>query len=208
MGKKSIDEKSLYKWIDAAQRFEFLDWNGDNDLSKQNCKSKLILEKIEAGLKANNSEAAKWNQFVKSSPSSCYQYGVVAKQDIALGTTLGYFRGNLVMDTDEDSECGVHSLLHKSFGLADPNNEQDGPSDRRYIDGSAFDSCFGRYYVTSPIVEAQNVAVERFTDWTDHNRAIVFIANADIKEGEELLIPPDQDYARHRSKKAKVDRQV
>eukprot|EP01034_Spumella_vulgaris_P027676 gene27676-34434_t len=204
LGRHLIDEKSLYKWIKAAQRFEFLEWDGDNDLCKQNCKSKLILEKIEAGLKANNPETLKWNKFVKTSPSSSDQYGIVARQDIALGTNLGFFKGKLVLERkDLDIDCA----FHKSYQLADPNSEQDGPSNPEagFIDGSAFDSCFARHYATSPLPEAQNVLVERLTDWTDHNQAIVFIANRNIKEGQELLIAPDQGYPEQRRKRSKVE---
>ncbi len=43
--KIEVDDKCLYKWIKADQRLEFEDWNGKNDLSKPNCKSKLIIGK-------------------------------------------------------------------------------------------------------------------------------------------------------------------
>eukprot|EP01034_Spumella_vulgaris_P024788 gene24788-31166_t len=158
-------------------------------------------------LAANDSDAADLIDVVKS-PSSPDQYGIVAKEDIPYGTHLGFFKGKLVMGCESIEELlDFHGPFHKSYGLADPNGESltGTPSDIRYIDGSAFDSSFARYYVTSPVVSEQNVTVERLADWTDHNEAISFMANTDIKKDEELRIAPFQDYGeQQKSKRSKT----
>eukprot|EP01034_Spumella_vulgaris_P040672 gene40672-50324_t len=151
-------------------------------------------------LATNDSDAVNLIEVVKS-PSSPDQYGIVSKEDIPYGTHLGFFKGKLVMGSGTIEELlDFNGPFHKSYGLADPNGESL-PSDIRYIDGSAFDSSFARYYVTSPVASEQNVTVERLADWTDHNEAISFMANTDIKKDEELRIAPFQDYGEQQKSK-------
>jgi hypothetical protein len=192
------DGKRLYKWLKADQRFEFDRWNDRNDLSKLNCKQRMILFTIDETLKANNPKSGDLMKVVKS-PSSPDVYGVVARKMIHCDTFLGFFEGNFVADHDHRSVKGPG----KYYGLANPNTDHY-EKNIGHIDGSAFDSCYARYFVSNQLPSLQNVSVVRLKGVTDCNRAICFVSNGDIAKGTELLIAPDQDYSRNRSKRVVI----
>jgi hypothetical protein len=191
-----VDEKSIYKWIKADERFEFEDWGGLNDLDKPNCRKWIVLEVINSALLKAHPDAGKLQQVVRSGfyPD---QHGVLAKVNIPSGEILGFFQGDLVM---QKSSSRGH---FKYYGLTDATQSEHDP-ESGHIDGSAFDSCYARYYLCSPDYTLQNVAVVRLPNWIDHNRAICFVAIKDIKASDELLIAMDQDYARNRSKRIAI----
>jgi hypothetical protein len=196
-GNMQIDEKSMYKWLKADQRFEFEDWYGKNDLQKPNCKSKMVIEEINIALEMDNPDASQFQEVVKSrhSPDS---YGVIARKNIEPGEVLGFFKGEFVENKPEGPR-------QKSYGLMDPNSFKPGMVEIGHIDGSAYDSCYGRYYVCAAEPAFQNVLVDRVNPPLDCDRTVYFYANKPIKEGDELLIPMDQDYPRHRSKRVRID---
>jgi hypothetical protein len=186
-----LTEKSLYKWIKADQRFEFLEWNGKNDLDKVSCKSKNIIAEINRALKEKDPLTSQLVE-VKKSRFSPEHYGVFVKEGekgIAAGTVVGFFQGPLVYTESENT--GARGGPPFSFGLTNFS----------YIDGSSFDSCHARYLVTSFTLAEQNVAVFRLPCDSDHNRAICFVASEYIAPEKELLIPTDCDYKRNRSKR-------
>jgi hypothetical protein len=115
-------------------------------------------------------------------------------------TFLGFFKGTFVPEHDHRIVKGPN----KYYGLTDPNLA-DYDQNSGHIDGSAFDSSYGRYFVSVQSSSLQNVSVVRLEGFTDHNRAICFISNKDIVKGAELLIAPDQDYSRVRSKRVEIE---
>ncbi len=204
--KDKIDFKTLYKWIKSDQRLEFEEWDGENSLTKQNCKSKRIMELINSALSVTNPEAAKWNELTKSTSSS-EQYTIVARQRIPEGTSLGFFKGNLVPSITNGPRKRFFGLKRSLQVMSGDEMEGAGELETEteilHIDGSAYDSCYAKYYAcptnytcVTKTKEVTNVSVERAEVWTDHNKAISFVASCDIEKGQELLIPAEQDYDR------------
>jgi hypothetical protein len=123
-------------------------------------------------LKEEFLETSRFNRLIRKSPSSPEKYGVVAKKAIPKGKVLGFFCGELVIDPLCE-QTGAEVVLD-DFCMYRLGNFS-------YIDGRSF---------TSGDIHKQNVPVE----WSDHTRAVCFMANKDIAMDEELVTPVNLDY--------------
>ena len=57
----------VFRWLLRAYlRGDYFDWGGVNDLNKSNCRSKLILQIINRGLKEKHENCSCWNAIVRS----------------------------------------------------------------------------------------------------------------------------------------------
>jgi hypothetical protein len=182
---KSLLHGCLFKWLKSFERGELDDWEGMNPLNKPNSKAKKIVEHICKVLKTEFPETARFNKLIRKSPSSPEKYGVLAKKHIPKGTFLGFFSGELVNDLGCE-QTGIKVVLD-DFYLYRLGNYS-------YIDGRSFTSCYARYYAWSGDIHKQNVSVHLLGEWSDHTRAVCFMANKDIAKDEELVTPVNLDY--------------
>jgi hypothetical protein len=176
-----LDMSNVFKWIKAYERGEYLEWGDINDINKLNCRSKEIIEHLNKLLSAKHPVEAHWIKLVKS-PSSPDQYGIIANTRIPAGTLLGFYEGAYFETTDEVRGSNKFKICANMF-----------------IDAFEFDSCYARYYNWSTNPSAQNVCVERLFGWVNSNRAICFISNVDIPEGNELILGHDQAQLKRRA---------
>jgi hypothetical protein len=170
----------LVKWIQAEKRGEYVSWEPKvTDLSaRKRSNPHFIMKYLDATLKKRDKCHGKFNKIVRS-PTVPNEYGVVARRFTPAGTFLGYYKGEVIVGVKND-------FRDLSYTFKIGRNE--------FIDASDFLSCFARYYNCSLKADEQNVCVEILTDWTNPQKAICFIANKDIKKGEEFLISYGPDY--------------
>jgi hypothetical protein len=186
------DEKNIFKWIKADERFEFTDWEGENKLTNRNCTSqKAIVEKINRSLSVSDPDTARWIRIERSKVCK-EQYGAIALREIPVDTKLGYFRGKLVVEqTLNLSESNTNYNPHRCNITGTTF----------YVDATAFNSCFGRYFVASHKQDIQNVSVEKSPAEQDHNQSIRFSTKRKINKDEELVIAPlEKSYTKRRRK--------
>jgi hypothetical protein len=173
----------VFKWLKSFERGEFDEWEGMNPLNKANSKAKKIVEHICQVLKKNFPQTAHLNMLIRKSPSSPEKYGVLAKRFIPKGTFLGFFCGELVNRVSEEPAEIALDDFHEY--RVDKYS---------FIDGRSFTSCYARYYAWSGNTDKQNVSVHVLPEWSDHNRAVCFMANKDIEKDQELVTPVNRDY--------------
>jgi hypothetical protein len=186
---KQLDMANVFKWIKAARRGDFLEWNGINDLSKPNAKSQQILRHINDMLIRNFAELCFYLKVVKS-PSSPDLYGTIARSFIPAGMFLGFFHGEIKTFDENGPPNGpnMFTIVENSYSI--------------YIDCSHdFLACYARYFNCSTKSEAHNVSVVRLKNARDYNRCVCFIANTDIDVGHELIIGSEQNYPRNGGQK-------
>jgi hypothetical protein len=171
---------SLVKWIQAEKRGEYVSWETKvTDLStRKRSNPQFIMKYLDTTLKKRDKCHGKFNKIVRS-PTVPKEYGVVARRFTPAGTFLGYYKGEVIVGVE-------HDFRDLSYTFKIGRNE--------FIDASDYLSCFARYYNCSLKADEQNVCVEILTDWTNPQKAICFIANKDIKKGEEFLISYGPDY--------------
>ncbi len=122
----------VFCWLRAYLRGDYFYWGGVIDLNKSNCRSKLILQIINRGLKTKHEKYSCWNAIVRS-PSVDENYGAIAKRDIPAGTVLCFVEG--VYFNRPSFQCAKHIRV---------NTIQ--VTDSSCVDISDFYSCYARYY--------------------------------------------------------------
>lgn len=175
LSKMKLKYSCFSKWINADRRGDYNSWNGLNNLQITMCKSEAIVEHIDGML---IKDSPHFNRFAKSLKGSG-QYGVLARKFTPAGTFLGYYRGEVITCTEAiQRSISDHMMLV-------PGQQKHRPV---IIDGCDHYSCFGRYYNCVSSTNEQNVSVERI-QWTDPQKAICFITNRNVNQGEEFLLP-------------------
>ena len=166
----------LFRWLRAYYRGDYLVWEGQNDLSKSNCRSKLILRTINRNLKTKYAIYCRWNAVVKS-PSALESYGVIAKRDILADTILCFVESVYVENNNVD--C-IQTKFQRMNTVPITGNS--------HLDMSDFTSCYARYYnrVTSNTVA--NVYMTYMHNWTNPNRAICCVSSVAIHKGDEFIV--------------------
>jgi hypothetical protein len=106
---EQLDLSNVFEWIKAYDRGEYLEWGGLNDITKPNCRSKLIIDHINELLRERHPTAAHWNRLVKS-PSSPDQYGIVANCFIPEGTLLGFYEGTYFESMDPVKGTNIYKI--------------------------------------------------------------------------------------------------
>ena len=171
---------SIKKWIDAERRGEYLDWNGNNNLSNKVCRwDQVVTKQINSILSCRDLHCAEFNQVVKSpstylKASSSKELGVVACKRTPAGTFLGFYTGECV--TPKQVLRGHTFNFDNLFSIGNG----------QFMFANDFLSCFGRYYKRSE--DDHNVCVKRLL-WTDPQKALCFITTRDVDKGEEFFIP-------------------
>jgi hypothetical protein len=165
----------VFRWLRAYLRGDYFDWGGVNDLNKSNCRSKLILQIINRGLKTKHENYSCWNAIVKS-PSVDENYGAIAKRDIPVGTVLCFVEG--VYFSRPIEYVGAKQIRVNMVPI----------SDSSYLDISDFYSCYARYYNRASKTTVANTYMIYADQWTDPNKAICCVSNADICRGAEIIV--------------------
>ncbi len=177
---RRLELSSLSRWIRAEKRGEYQTWEkqlmnvGNRKIS---CPKKIV-KYLDSTLKKRDKYHGVFNKIVRS-PSLVGEYGVVARRFTPAGTFLGYYKGEVITGVENDTRN--HNYTFKI-------------GKNKFIDASEFLSCFARYYNCSLKSTEQNVCVELLTDWTNPQKAVCFIANIDIKKGDEFLISYGPEY--------------
>jgi hypothetical protein len=171
--KRIIHVSNLSKWVRAERRGEYLAWNGINKLDSRTCKIVNILRHLDFILKIKYPCHGMFNQ-VSKSPSVPGEYGVTARRFAPEGTFLGFYMGEVITGRVASERTESQEYM---FTLGK----------NRFIDAKAYDSCFARYYNCAMKASDQNVSVHRL-DSNNPQAVICFIANRDVKKGEEFLI--------------------
>jgi hypothetical protein len=186
---EQLDMANVFKWIKAARRGDFLEWNGINDFSKPNAKSQQILRNINNKLIRKFEWLCFYLKVVKS-PSSPDLYGTIARSFIPAGMFLGFFHGEIKTSDEYGPPNGPNM-----FTVVETSNSI-------YIDCSHdFLACYARYFNCSTKSDAPNVSVIRLKNARDYDHCVCFIANSDIEVGHELIIGSEQNYLRNRDQK-------
>lgn len=180
---------NVFKWILAYKRGDLFGWNGINDLTKCNARSKQILNHINDNLVSKFPIVCHYHRVVRS-PSSPDRYGVVARISITSGTFLGFFSGSLKTSETDGFPGGANQ-----FTTIEADN-------RIFVDcNDDFFACYARYYNRSTKPENHNVCVVRIPEGCvpngNHNHMICFVANNNILAGDELIMGFDQGYLRN-----------
>ncbi len=173
-----MNASCLSRWIHAYERGEYDVWVR---YKRENCKStdrRAVVQQIDKKLKKRDMYSAVYNQ-VDWSPSLPKEYGVVARKFTPSGTFLGFYKGAVLTGENRDNR-------NYAYTFAIGRN--------LFIDTSAFLSCFARYYNCATDHTDQNVSVELLPNWENPQKAICFIANRDIVEGEEFLVSYGPEY--------------
>jgi hypothetical protein len=176
-----LNKSSLSRWIHAYKRGEYDMWGGHKLGHSKVTDKWIVVQRIDRHLKARDPFHAAFNK-VDWSPSLPDQYGVVARKFTPSGTFLGFYKGAVLSDEKRDSR-------NYDYTFAIGRN--------LFIDASNLVSCFARYYNCATNHADQNVAVELLSNWTNPQKAICFIANRNIAEGEEFLVSYGPDYWAH-----------
>jgi hypothetical protein len=175
-----LESTNVYRWISAYKRGEYLSWETKIKLQttrKVSCPMKII-NHIDSTLNKRDKCHGVYNKVVRS-PSIKGEYGVVARRFTPAGTFLGFYKGKVITGIANDTRNHDYT-----FGI----------NRNTFIDASDYYSCFARYYNCSVLSADQNVCVEILTDWTNPQKAICFIANKDIKKGDEFIISYGPEY--------------
>lgn len=171
----------LSRWVDAYRRGEYdlLLVHKRGEHSKTVAGKNNVVRQIDKHLNACFPRHARFNQ-IDWSPSLPKEYGVIAREFTPSGTFLGFYKGT-VLTADENRSNRNHAY---TFAIGR----------NLFIDTSAFLSCFARYYNCATNPADQNVAVELLSNWENPQKAICFIANRDIAQGEEFLVSYSPEY--------------
>jgi len=171
---------NLSRWLLADKRGEYKPWEAELaylSSRKASC-PKEIVKHIDSTLKKRDKYHGVFNKIVRS-PSLKGEYGVVARRFTPAGTFLGFYKGEVITGVQNDTRN--HNYTFKI-------------GKNKFIDATDYYSCFARYYNCSLKSTEQNVCVELLTDWTNPQKAVCFIANIDIRKGDEFLISYGPEY--------------
>jgi hypothetical protein len=175
-----LEHSNLSKWVRAEKRGEFLSWelNINTQTTRKISNPKKIIKHIDKTLKLRDKFHGAFNKIVRS-PTIPGEYGVVARKFTPAGTFLGFYKGTVISGIANDTRNHDYTF---SIGR------------NKFIDASDYYSCFARYYNCSLKSVDQNVCVEILSDWTNPQKAVCFIANRDVKMGDEFLISYGPEY--------------
>jgi hypothetical protein len=175
-----LEHSNLSKWIRAEKRGEYQPWelNINAQTTRKITSPQKILKHIDTKLKLRDKFHGVFNKIVRS-PSVPGEYGVVARKFTPAGTFLGFYKGTVISGIANDTRNHDYT-----FGIGR----------NKFIDASDYYSCFARYYNCSLKSVDQNVCVEILSDWTNPQKAVCFIANRDVKMGDEFLISYGPEY--------------
>jgi hypothetical protein len=175
-----INISCLSRWIRAHKRGEFdlMLVHKRGERSKRVADKRTIVQRIDYQLKKLQPNHAAFNR-IDWSPSLPKEYGVVARKFTPSGTFLGFYKGAVLTGENRDNR-------NYAYTFAIGRN--------LFIDTSAFLSCFARYYNCATDHTDQNVSVELLPNWENPQKAICFIANRNIMEGEEFLVSYGPEY--------------
>jgi hypothetical protein len=172
-----ISLSNLSKWVKAEKRGEYLEWNRINRLESYISNKNKILLGLDFALKQRDMYHAVYNRVAKS-PSLPVEYGVVARKFTPAGTFLGFYKGEVVDGLEACKRSPEYMFI---IGK------------NKFVDARDYMSCYARYYNCAMKASDQNVSVERI-EWTNPQKAICFIANRDVAQGEEFLISYGSSY--------------
>ena len=172
-----ISLSNLSKWVKAEKRGEYMTWNQINRLEAYISHNSKILLGIDFTLKQRDIYHAVYNRVAKS-PSLPDEYGMVARKFTPAGTFLGFYKGEVVDGLEASKRSPEYMFI---IGK------------NKFIDARDYKSCYARYYNCAMKSSDQNVSVERI-EWTNPQKAICFIANRDVAQGEEFLISYGSSY--------------
>jgi hypothetical protein len=128
-------------------------------------------------LKAKHKNYSCWNAIVRS-PSVDENYGAIAKRDIpVIGTVLCFVDG-VYFSRPFEHHVGAKQIRVNMVPI----------SDSSYLDISDFYSCHARYYNRSSKTTVANTYMIYEDQWTDPNKAIYCVSNADICRGAEIIV--------------------
>jgi hypothetical protein len=174
-----LNSRCLKRWLAAYNRGEFDGRNGGFKKAESKIVHRCISVKhIDKFLRERDPYHAAYNE-VSKSPSLPEEYGVIARKFTPSGSFLGYYKGTILHGQRNDTR-------NHDYTFAIGRN--------KFVDASNVLSCFARYYNCATDHADQNVGVELLTDWKNPQKAICFIANRDIAQGEEFLVSYGPDY--------------